>query len=99
MSVDAACRVALGYTDEVGISQTQLFDFNVMHPLLNLTLPIQVQISGSTWLVGMSGSLLISISQDLSALFSANWVVYARPGWQDSLHARHSLLQGHFLVA
>ena len=77
MSVDAACRVVLGYTDEVGLSQTQLFDFNVMHPLLSLTLPIQVQISGSAWLVGMSGSLLISISQDLSALLSANWVVLA----------------------
>ena len=43
----------------------------------------------------------MSISQDLSALLSANWVVliHARRGWQYSLHARCSLLQGHFLVA
>ena len=84
------------------LSQSQLFDFKVsLSPTVSLTLPMQVQNSGSAWLFGTSSSLVRSISQDLSGLLSANWVVliHARPGWQYSLHARCSLLQGHFLVA
>ena len=96
------CLWSSCWTALISLSQSQLFDFKLyLSPNVSFTLPTQVQVSGSTWLVGISGSLVMSISQDLSALLSANWVVliHARPGWQYSLHARCSLLQGHFLVA